>query len=302
MFLRASAEIFPRIHQISLGASCRYAIVADDGLLTLTDPGATSHIGALEQRLKRSGFSLSMVNKVLITHLDADRVAGIGLLRRLNPALQVFGSSAMHFALKNIEFVKEIWEQDAVISSWFPQDLGPGLLPFAEFRDALRIDKSLVESDTVTLGAEIALRTISTPGHRSHSLSYLVVPHEFLITDETFGYYNGRQLAAPGADDSLAASIESINKFKNLEISGIGFSYGGSITGALVRKHLDMILQNTQDLIDEVKKAKAAGVPDTEMRAQIREAFYAPMLHDPCLINSLDKSFEAVWRQSSTTS
>jgi glyoxylase-like metal-dependent hydrolase (beta-lactamase superfamily II) len=171
------------------------------------------------------------------------------------------------------------------------------VLSFEEFRVATKIDRTLVESDTFKIDDDLLLRNFASPGHTGHSVSYMLVPHEFVIADETFGYYQGKRLSAPGGDMSVTAALHSMQKVKDLELSGIGLPYIGALTGGLVRKHLEAVAQNTHDLFLEARSALAEGVSADEVRAQIKDAFYAASMGDPCLIESLDRSFEAVWSQ-----
>lgn len=298
MFIRASMEVYPRLHHVSLGATSRYAIVSENGEITLTDPGASAHLESLEERLVRLGLSLSRVTRVLVTHLDADRVGALPLLRKKLPRLRILGGAGMVAELTSDEFVSSIISRDAEIRDALGVKVGDVPSP-AEFRKALQFEKCIVDGETIAIDDDITIRCVASPGHRSHSMGYLVLPHRFLITDETLGYYNGRRLAAPGANASISASLESIGRLKDLELSGIGFSYGGCISGDLVRKHLEAIVQNTSDLISEVKRARAEGMNDDEIRSQIREAFYVPSLPDHCLLKSLDESFSSVWAQIS---
>ena len=290
-------EVYPRLHHISLGATSRYAIVSESGDITLTDPGSSSHLSALEERLSRSGLSLSRVVRVLVTHLDADRVGALPALREKIPGLQLVGTSAMESALKKGSLLEELADADLALAS----ELGvlQGKPPTAEaLRKALRFEKLLADGESLAIDEDIAIRCVSTPGHREHSVSYLVQPHGFLISDETLGYYNGRRLSAPGADFSMSAALTSIGRFSDLELSGIGFSYGGCITGGLVRKHLEAIVQNTKDLLAEVKRAKFEGLGEEEIRSQVREAFYLPALQDACLVRSLQHTLDSVWSQA----
>lgn len=297
MFLRSSCLIYPGLYLLTLGATCRYAIVGDDNAITLTDPGASLHISALEERLARLNLSILDVKNVLITHLDADRVAGIALLRRRCPHLKVFGTASMRSTLKRDGFVQALWEKDRGFSRDF---YGSEMLPaveLGEFKEALRIDHPLVEADSIAVGEELTIRSLATPGHRDHSVSYLLVPHEFVIADETMGYYRGSKLAAPGADFDIQRAVASVARFEHVEISGIGFSYAGAITGTLARKHLTALTQISADLVKECQKARTDGVPVDEVVAQVKESLYAPIANDPFLIESMNSSFESVIRQ-----
>lgn len=297
MFLQASGLIYERLHLITLGSTCRYAISAEDGGITLTDPGASVHVRALEERLTRLKLSPSSLRQVLITHLDADRVAGIPLLRRTYPKLNVFGTAAMRSALADEKFVRNLYEQDQKVSSWFPTTSRPETLSYDEFAKGLKLDKHLVESDSVVIDEDVTVRSISTPGHRPHSVAYLIVPHEFVIVDETFGYFHGHNLAAPGGDTNLYEAITSSRKLNDLQISGIGLSYGGALTGSICKRHIQSLAQNTDDLIAEVVKARKNGLSEQEIEEQVRTAFYTTKLQDPCLLHSLEQTFQAVVRQ-----
>jgi glyoxylase-like metal-dependent hydrolase (beta-lactamase superfamily II) len=210
----------------------------------------------------------------------------------------VYGTAAMHKALGNEKFVREIYEHDQKISSWFKSDSQNLTLPFDEFKKGLTIDKHLVETDSIAIDEDVTVRSLATPGHRPHSVSYIVVPHEFAIVDETFGYFHGRNLAAPGGDTNAREAVTSMKKFNDIQLSGIGFSYGGAITGALVKRHLQAIAQNTEDLFAEVAKARKDGFSEQEIEEQVRSGFYTSEHNDPCLQHSLDETFKAVMSQT----
>jgi len=297
MLLRSSSSIYPSIHLLTLGTTCRYAITAEDGSITLSDPGASAHVSNLAERMRQLELHPERIARVIMTHLDADRIAGIPLLRRMAPHLTLCGSSAMHTQLQDQDFVAALWRRDQEISSWFSSLGDFPQIPFEEFRTSLAIDHYLVESDTIALDEELMIRAVSSPGHRRHSMSYIVVPHEFLIADETFGYNQGRRLVAPGGDFDIRMATRSIKLFSHLEISGLGLPYVGAITGELAVKHLDMVVTNTNDLIAQVQQAHETGISDEEIRKQVRDAFYSTSLRDPCLIRSLEESFDAIWKQ-----
>ena len=299
MFLRSSGLIYERLYLITLGATCRYAIVAETGDIALSDPGASVHVHALKERFDRLKLPFANIRKIFVTHLDADRVAGIPLLRRLNPSLKVYGTAAMHHQLTDKSFVRALFDHDRQLSEALGATSPSEELSIEEFTKGLRIDKHLVETDSIQLDEDITIRSVSTPGHRPHSVAYLVVPHEFAIVDETFGYFHGRNLAAPGGDTNLHEALASIRKFNDIQLNGIGFSYGGAVTGALTKRHLLAIPQNTEDLINEVRKARKEGFTETEIEEQVRAAFYTSTSNDYCHTESLVRSFNAVMRQLS---
>jgi len=297
MFLRSTTLIYPHLYLISLGGTCRYAIVTEDGSITLTDPGASIHLPALLERITRLGFDPKNIRNILLTHLDADRVSALGLLRRVAPGIKVFGTAAMQRALSSADFRQQLWMADQDFGSRLFGDTGRPEISPDEFSRALTIDRPLVEADSIELGDELTIRSMALPGHRDHSLCYMLVPHEFVIADETLGYFRGSKLAAPGADFSLSRTLTSLARFEHLEISGIGFSYGGAATGTLARKHLSSLAQNCRDIVAEYNRAIADGVPLEEIVGQIKEAFYTPVVEDPFLAESMTASCNAILAQ-----
>jgi glyoxylase-like metal-dependent hydrolase (beta-lactamase superfamily II) len=302
MFLRSTTLIYPNLYLISLGGTCRYAIVSDDGAITLTDPGASIHVPALAERLTRLGFEPKNIRNVLLTHLDADRVSAVALLRRVAPNLKVFGTAAMQRSLSSSKFLEGLWRLDQDFGGRFFGDSGKPEISLEEFSRALTIDRPLVEADSIELGDDLTIRSMALPGHRDHSVCYMLVPHEFVIADETLGYFRGSRFAAPGADYDLSKALNSLARFEHLEISGIGFPYGGAITGGLARKHLSSLAQNSKDIIAEYSRALTEGITREEISEQIREAFFTPTVQDPFLVESMTHSYEKLLAQLSSGS
>ncbi len=297
MFLRSTTLIYPNLYLISLGGTCRYAIISEDGAITLTDPGASLHVPAIIERLSRLGFDPKNIRSILLTHIDPDRVSAVALLRRIAPKLKLFGTAAMQRSLSSANVLKDIWNSDQSYGRRFFGDSGKPEVSLEDFASALTIDRPLVEADSIELGDHLTIRSLALPGHREHSVCYMLVPHEFVIADETLGYFRGSKLAAPGADYNLSKGLNSLAQFDHLEISGIGFPYAGAVTGALARKHLTALAQNSKDIVAEYNRAVAEGVPLEEISAQIQEAFFTPTVQDPFLVESMTQSHEGLLAQ-----
>lgn len=297
MFLRSTALVYPHLHLLTLGETCRYVITENGESLTVTDPGLSCHVALLPQRLTRLGLSISSIKQVIVTNLDTDRVAGIPSLRQLAPYAQVIGTAPMHRYLSDEKNLRTMYELDRELTARLSLNLEIPQLSFDEYKRGMIIDKFVNDSDVVEVGNELTLRVVSTPGHREHSVAYLLLPHEFIIGDQTFGYFNGSKLATPGGDYDLLSACDSIRKFDNLDISGIGLPYGGALTGELVKKHLSSIVQNTNDLLAAVKEARSSGIAAEEIETQVKEGFFNGGSRDPIVLRALTETESAVWKQ-----
>jgi glyoxylase-like metal-dependent hydrolase (beta-lactamase superfamily II) len=298
MFLSSSTIIYPGVLLLTLGETCRYVIQSEDGSLILSDPGGTAHIPALIERLQRFSLDPKAIARVIITHLDADRLAGLALLRRYAPQLRVVGSSQMASQLRASSFMEDIWNQDQAFLEKIAENLKPSAdLTFSEFKESLRMDEELADGSSVQLGEETTLYCIWTPGHTSLSLSYYISPFGFAIVDETFGYYRYREVPALGADYKLDKAIASISKLTSRGVAGLGLPYRGALTGELAHRHLQALEQALKDLPKEFKAAKKRGLSRQEITHELRESVYSYTMGDSFLANSLERSLNAVMEQ-----
>jgi glyoxylase-like metal-dependent hydrolase (beta-lactamase superfamily II) len=224
-------------------------------------------------------------------------MGGLALLRKRCPGLTFCASAAVRQALTDSQFVTQLFQEDKALSANFDSSGTSGLKSVDEFASLLRVDRVLNEADLVRLDSSVSLRIISTPGHTPYSLAYYVLPSRYLIVDETFGYFRGRKLSAPGGDHNIVQSIESIDRLRDLELTGLCCPIGGTITGALVRRHLLSVRQNTSDMLLECAKAFSESTSPEEIRMSIQEHFYSLEQPDPLLQHALERSCAAIWKQ-----
>lgn len=297
MLLRSSGAIFPNLFLVTLGATCRYAVVSRDGSYTLSDPGCSAHIPALVARLESLGLPLAKLSRVIITHPHADRIGGLPLLRAKYPQLRVCGTPGLHEFLKRSENLASLRDEDQSLCATFGARIETDRISEGDFLQGFAVNEIRGDNDIIPIDENTSLRLRITQGHTPLSCAFLVAPHHFLFGDQTFGYYRGAQLAAPGADFDLNAAGVAVTQVCNSELVGIGFPYAGAIIGDLVRKHLDQLMLNTTDLANEVRQALRDGLTQEGVLQQVQNAFYSEPSGDPCLQRALADSCKAVWQQ-----
>jgi glyoxylase-like metal-dependent hydrolase (beta-lactamase superfamily II) len=296
MLIRASGPIHTDFYLLTLGRSCHYLVNAD-GKFSIFDPGLTVHLPHLVERIRGCGLNPADLEYVFLTHLHADRAGGVPALKKLYPHAKIAGSPLMRTRLYNDEFVRELFRNDQILSAAYSHSEEPPGLSFEEFKANLVIDKLVVDADLIRFENDMAIRVINYPGHTAESLAYFVQPYHYLIVDEGLGYYNGRKLAAPGGDHNLKQALESIAKFNDLDIAGICFPNTGVMTGNLVRKHIQSIIQNTNDLIGECLKAYESGIAESDIEFSLRDMFYNWETSDPIMRHNLELTLQSVLRQ-----
>lgn len=298
MIIRSTGAIQPEVRLLTLGSSCHYCL-GDTQDYYLVDPGLTAHIPALLKRLNDSQYQIRNCRGILMTHLHEDRIAGIPLLRKLNPNIQLFASPQQKVKLSDESFLKSLQQSDLQLSKQFDvthpsEPIGP-----AELKSLFSISRVISDSDQLRIADDINLRVLSLSGHGNDSLAFFIEPYNFLIIDETAGYYNGRNLASPGFDLSIEDGIKSLKKFLDLEIAALCLPYSGVLTANLVRKHLTSVIQNSEDLVTETSKALASGKSKELILETIKENLFKPIVSDPLLEWNMQRSMNELWKQLS---
>lgn len=294
MLVRQTGEIAPNVFLLNLGYHCNY--LAGQSRQTLFDACSSAQIQTLISRIHEIGVTPNKIDSIALTHLHADRIGGIPLLRKQFPHINLIASPLTETVLRNEQFAVELYEQDQVIS----RKISPNnnvFLSFEEYRSLLLPTIVLREGDIIPLGKDMNARIISTPGHTQHSLSFLIQPAQFLIVDEGFGYFRIKGFTASGADFDIDMATKSLDRVLGLELSGLCLPNQGVVTGSLIRRHLSTVKQYTSGMIEECREAYSINMPESEIADGVKNSFYADETVDPVAQYNLERSFAAIWPQ-----
>ena len=290
MLIRASGPLTEDLFLLTLGVSTRYLLLPSDGPAALIDPGASVHCDALLQRLARLDVAPQRIGYIFLTHPHGDRAGAAARLKQLNPASQVIGSAAMQAAL--LDHWSEFEQEDSRAAA-----IAGFASAAAEPLPRFKIDRVVVEGETVTIAPGLTARVLASSGHSAASFSYFIEPYRALVGDEVLGYFRGRDLPAPGCDESIASAAATLTSLIDLDISILCLPYVGALTGELVQRHLQSVKHSIEDVVSESKKARAAGIVIEEIRSQIERGLYTSDLADPLFNASLKRAFSGLWKQ-----
>lgn len=301
MLIRTSGTVQPNLYLLTLGHTCRYAIGTEE--ITLTDPGAGIHAPLLLDRLRSLNLSYSAIHRIVVTHLRADTLGAIPSLRTYLPNAKFLLTSAQAARIRSSDSLRCLYDQHLefeklgrTTATAAVATAGTAQTPvsFEVFAKALTPDTVVADSEMLECPGGIRIRLMPLPGHTPESVGFMVEPSGYLIGDAVLGYYRGRNLAAPGCDDSLESSLSSLHKIENLPLLGLCLSTSGVIAGELVRKHLQAVILNTTDLGREVTSALKHSVPKDVILRSIEESFYLSESRDPFVQRRLKATFDAV--------
>lgn len=152
-------ELAPGVYLLSLGWPAPLggnAFLLDDGEVTLIDAGLPMNLKSLVGQISAVGYSVDMIDRVLITHYDIDHIGG---LARLVPELDApVYLGAQDYAL--------------LTGAWDPPLLHHKGLFHRGLRFLYRVPKSLSYyplSDNEEVGE---FRVLHTPGHNPGHVIY----------------------------------------------------------------------------------------------------------------------------------
>ena len=290
MFIGASGPVQPDFFLLTLGHTCRYAVVTQ-GAIDLFDVGTSFHVDALIDRLKSFGLSASRIRYVFLTHLHADRIGGIETLRTFAPGMQVIGSGRMREDLSNAAVTKALAQDESKLVSAF------GGTVDASGWSVPTINRVIVEGENVVLSPEVSVRSIPLAGHTNHSFGYLVQPYNFLIVDESLGYYQGARTPSLGGDLNIEANIQWITKALEIEVHGLCLPDSGMLTGALIHRHMRKVLSIYATIAKEVQAHARDGMSPEEIQQRIKDDYFLSDSSDPIVRHNVEASFAAILPQ-----
>ena len=156
-------------------ASC---LIESDGQAVLIDPGPTSSLPTLREKLSAQGLSAADLSAILLTHIHLDHAAAAGSLVRENPRLPVYvhkiGAPHMADPSRLLQSAGRLYKDQM-------QRMFGEFVPVPQ--ENLRV---LEGGETIPLGSQ-TLEVLYTPGHASHHVSYFDSAEGVAFVGDTTG-------------------------------------------------------------------------------------------------------------------
>ncbi|WP_247728715.1 MBL fold metallo-hydrolase [Halovivax limisalsi] len=182
------------------------AIETDAGLL-LVDVGPEGELGELERALSDAGFDLSDVERVLLTHHDADHAGGLAAMRdRTDVTVAAHPDEAPHVD----------GDEDPVKGS------GDGRYP------PTSIDEHLADGDEFESEAG-PVRVVETPGHTAGHVSLYLPDERLLVAGDALTSDGDEVLSGPkpGYTIDVDAAAESVDRLAGRDVAHVICHHGG---------------------------------------------------------------------------
>jgi glyoxylase-like metal-dependent hydrolase (beta-lactamase superfamily II) len=153
-------------------------LIESDGQTALIDPGPTSSLPTLREKLHANGLSPADLNAILLTHIHLDHAAAAGWLVRENPSLPVYvhkiGAPHMADPSRLLQSAGRLYKDQMQ-------------LMFGEFLPVPQENLRVLEGgERIPLGSH-GLEVLYTPGHASHHVSYFDSSEGVAFVGDTTG-------------------------------------------------------------------------------------------------------------------
>ena len=231
----------PGIHYVDLEFLGHPEIIATAVLhgtpgAALVDPGPTTSLATLQDRLSRQGLAVADIRYILLTHIHLDHAGATGSLLKENPAIEVYvhERGAPHLAdpAKLIASASRLYGEDM-------ERLWGEILPVPA--DRLRI---LRGGETLSAGGR-ELRVAYTPGHASHHVTYFEPSSGIAFVGDTAGIRRGSGAyvmpASPPPDIDLEAWRTSEERILAWDPDTLFLTHFGPFHGA--RPHFQQLAE-----------------------------------------------------------
>jgi glyoxylase-like metal-dependent hydrolase (beta-lactamase superfamily II) len=197
-----------------------YAIAESDGL-TLIDTGLARTAGRVLQQVRRAGYALSDVRRILITHAHIDHGGGAHRIQ------QETGAALMVSAL-------EAGAMRGAEETPRPTNKRFTLMPRTTFEPS-PVARELYDGDRIA-GVLGDLFAVATPGHTLGHLSYWSPSRRVLFTGDVVLHTLGISFPLPFVSVDMAMNAESARKIAALEPDTILFGHGPPIVGGAAHR------------------------------------------------------------------
>jgi len=255
-------------------------IETDDGLLVV-DPGPTTGLATLTEKLEADGYDWADVHALLLTHIHLDHAGAAGTIVGRAPDVQVFvherGAPHMARPERLLASARRIYGDD-MDRLWGAFTA----VPEANLT-------ALTGGESLTLGGR-TLQIAYTPGHAQHHVSFL----DEATGTAFIGDVGGMRVTGsdtilpvmPPPDVDLAAWHESIKAVRAWSPEVLFLTHFGPQTD--VDRHLDVIDARIEDFAEAVR-ATLPQLDDTD-RDAVAQSF-----SDEIIEAMRDETDEAYW-------
>ncbi len=264
-----ATQIAERVWAIDLGFQGwdkivhAYLLTSPDEL-ALIETGPTSTLPALYAGIAAAGFDISLLRKILVSHIHLDHSGGAGAIMRDYPEVEVL----VHpIGAPHLIDPSRLVSSAARLYTDRMDELWGEVVPAPEERVI-----SLSDGETLDAAGHV-LSVLFTAGHASHHVAFWEPDLSLIFTGDVGGVRmpgSGYVLPpAPPPDLAPDAWAISVERMRQTGAQRLCLTHGGVFDDAT--GHLETILPNLEEIEAVCRESMLAGATDDEVTDLIQQ-------------------------------
>lgn len=212
------------------------SFLVDDGKTAVLFDSGFGFTGFRTAEKIKSVLGERKLDYIFLSHSHYDHALGSPYILRYYPDAKVVAG----------EYAAEIFKRDGAkrlmkeLDSAFARECG--VTDYEFLGDELRVDIPVRDGDTIYAG-DMNFEVLELPGHTNCSIGFFCKEKKLLLSSETLGVYDGKELILPAYLVSVEKTISSIERVLKLDIDYILAPH----FGILSKEQTDFFLRNMKD-------------------------------------------------------
>lgn len=212
------------------------SFLVDDGKTAVLFDSGFGFTGFRTAEKIKSVLGERKLDYIFLSHSHYDHALGSPYILRYYPDAKVVAG----------EYAAEIFKRDGAkrlmkeLDSAFARECG--VTDYEFLGDELRVDIPVRDGDTIDAG-DMKFEVLELPGHTNCSIGFYLKEKKLLLSSETLGVYDGKELILPAYLVSVEKTILSIERVLKLDIDYILAPH----FGILSKEQTDFFLRNMKD-------------------------------------------------------
>ena len=204
---------------------------------------------------------------ILLTHSHYDHASGAPYCKAAFAGAQIVASAytAKIFTKPSAKAVMKEMNDSAAL------DYGYGEYP--DRLGELGVDIVVAEGDVIDLG-NMTLKVLEAPGHTKCSIAFYSPEEKLLISNETMGVMNGKDMIAPAYLVGYDISVNFIKRVLAMDVALILVPHLGILKGEDCKNFLKNALRDNEGLKDLILSDHAQGKTTEEIIAHYQAEYY----------------------------
>lgn len=245
-------------------------VLSGNGHTAIVDPGPTSALPTLKQKLAQQGLTVAHLDTILLTHIHLDHAGATGTLVAENPRLRVYvhERGAVHMANPDKLLASALrLYGDKMDTLW------------GEFRAVPKENLQALQGGERILAGGRDLDVAYTPGHASHHVSYFDASTGLAYVGDTAGIRIANRPyivpPTPPPDIDLETWASSIDLIRSRKPARLFLTHFGVAEPA--EEHLLELRERLTVWAEMVRETLAQGADDAERARLFSERVLADM-------------------------